>query len=255
MKHRAIIVDDEALGRERMRMLLEDFPSVSICAECEGGVSAVEKIRESKPDIVFLDIQMPDLDGFGVIEELRSQGSPVPIVIFVTAYNEHAVKAFDVNAIDYLLKPVQAERLGTAIERAEAMLSKPDPDDWQSRLTELLSSVNTSKHLHRIEIRSQGRTDYVNVDEVHWLHADGNYIEVHTAEESHLARMTLAELEKQLDPQIFLRVSRSDVVNLTRVKSIQSEGRRGHVVVLEDGRRVPLKRGMEELQNRLKYAR
>mgnify|MGYP003677813634 CR=1 FL=1 len=125
MKHRAIIVDDEALGRERMRILLEEFPSVSVCAECDGGVHAVDKINEIRPDIVFLDIQMPDLDGFGVIAELRARDVPVPIVIFVTAYNEHAVKAFEVNAIDYLLKPVQSDRLGKAIERAETMLAKP----------------------------------------------------------------------------------------------------------------------------------
>jgi two-component system, LytTR family, response regulator len=122
-------------------------------------------------------------------------------------------------------------------------------------LTEMLSVVRPEKHLQRIEIRSQGRVDYVNVGEVYWLQADGNYIEVHTADATHLARMTLAELELQLDPGMFLRVSRSDVVNLNRVISIQSVGRRGHVVVLEDGREVPLKRGLDELQDRLKYAR
>ncbi|MCB1095007.1 MAG: response regulator transcription factor [Verrucomicrobiae bacterium] len=256
MKHRAIIVDDEALGRERMRMLLEEFPSVSICAECAGGLQAVEKIQEVRPDIVFLDIQMPDLDGFGVMTELHSLAVPAPVVIFVTAYNEHAVKAFEVNAIDYLLKPVQADRLGKAIERAETMLAKPDQEKWQASLTEMLAAMRPgNNHLQRIEIRSQGRTDYVSVDEVYWLQADGNYIEVHTETQTHLARMTLAELERQLDPNVFLRVSRSDVVNLTRVTSIQSVGRRGHVAVLEDGREVPLKRALEELQGRLKYAR
>lgn len=255
MKHRVILVDDEALGLERMRILLEDFPSLLVCEECGGGAQAIEAIKEAKPHIVFLDIQMPDVDGFGVIEALRSSGVPMPIVIFVTAYNEHAVQAFEVNAIDYLLKPVQAERLGQAIERAEAMLAKPDPEKWQASLTELLSSMGSSNHLQRIEIRSQGRTDYVDVGDVFWLQADGNYIEVHTANETYLARMTLAELERQLDPKEFLRVSRSDLVGLRQVRSIQTVGRRGHVAVLEDGRKVPIKRALSELQDRLKYLR
>ena len=255
MNLKAIIVDDEALGLERMRMLLENFPSITLCAECGGGLRAVEEIEKERPDIVFLDIQMPDLDGFGVMAELDARDVPTPIVIFVTAYNEHAVKAFEVNAIDYLLKPVQPDRLGKAIARAEAMLAKPEPEQWQASLTELLSTVRSSNHLHRIEIRSQGRTDYVSVDDVYWLHADGNYIEVYTATDTHLARITLAELERQLDPNLFLRIGRSDVVHLNYVTSIQSVGRRGHEVVLQDGRKVPLKRGLGDLQERLKYTK
>ena len=150
---------------------------------------------------------------------------------------------------------MQPERLAKAIERAEAMLAKPEPEQWQARLTEMLAATRASVHLQRIEIRSQGRTEYVNVDDVYWLHADGNYIEVHTAQETYLARITLAELERQLDPNDFLRVGRSDVVHLNRVKSIQSVGRRGYEVVLQDGRKVPLKRGLEELHERLKYTK
>ncbi len=253
MTLKAIIVDDEPLGRERIRMLLKGFPSISICAECEGGFQAVEEIEKLKPDIVFLDIQMPDLDGFGVVVELDAREVPAPVIIFVTAYDEHAVKAFDVNAMDYLLKPVQADRLGKAVSRAESILAKPEPEQWQQSLTELLSTVRASNLLHRIEIRSQGRIDYVDVKEVFWLHADGNYIEVHTENETYLARYSLSDLESQLDPDHFFRISRSDIVNLTFVRSIHTVGRREHEVILKDGRKVPLKRGLEELQERLKY--
>ncbi len=154
----------------------------------------------------------------------------------------------------FTLQLLIATELSLAIERAESLLERPEPEKWQASLTELLASTRSNTHLHRIEIRSQGRTDYVNVDEVYWLHADGNYIEVHTATETHLGRITLAELERQLDPKEFLRIGRSDVVHLNCVRSIQSVGRRGHEVVLTDGRKVPLKRGLEELQQRLKYA-
>lgn len=255
MNIRVIIVDDEALGRQRMRMLLEEFSGVTICAECEGGVQAVEAIQEHTPDLVLLDIRMPDLDGFGVIAELRACGVTPPVVIFVTAYNEHAIDAFEVNAIDYLLKPVQAERLEVALERVSTMLSSKNPEDWQSKLTELLAATQPKQFLNRIEIRSQGRTDYVDVEDVTWLKADRNYIEVFTTAKTYLARMTLADLERQLDPNTFMRISRSAMVNLTCVKGIQTEGRRGHEILLRDGSKVPLKRTLEEVQNRLKFAK
>ncbi len=253
MSMRAIIVDDELLGRERVRILLEEFPQVTIVAECSGGRDAVESIQKHTPDIVFLDIQMPDLDGFGVLSELRALEVPAPIVVFVTAYDEHAVRAFEVNAIDYLLKPVQIDRLEKALDRAKSLLAKPEPGAWQENLASMLESLRPEQHLSRIEIRSQGRSDYVNVDEVTWLKADGNYIEVHTGKQTHLARITLAELERQLDPKRFHRISRSSVVNLDRVRSIQSDGRRGHVIILDDESRIPLKRPLEELQKRLRY--
>ena len=202
---------------------------------------------------MFLDIQMPDLDGFGVLSELRSKNIPAPIVIFVTAYNEHAVRAFEVNAIDYLLKPVQAERLEKALERAQSLRTEPESELWQKNLATMLESLQPGNFLTRIEIRSQGRSDYVNVDEVTWLKADGNYIEVHTGNRTHHARITLAELERQLDPKRFHRISRSSLVNLNRIRSIQSDGRRGHDIVLDDDSRIPLKRSLEELQKRLKY--
>lgn len=253
MNLKAIIVDDEPLGRERLCMLLKRFPSISICAECESGFQAVEAVQQNKPDIVFLDIQMPDLDGFGVIVELKARDVSVPVIIFVTAYNEHAVKAFEVNAIDYLLKPVQADRLGQAVSRVEAMLARPEPVHWQQSLTELLTAVRSSNRLHRIEVRSQGRIDYVDVKEVFWMHADGNYIEVHTENETFIARFSLSDLESQLDPDDFFRISRSDIVQLAYVRSIHTAGRRDHEVILKDGRKVSLKRGFEELQERLKY--
>ena len=253
MNLNALIVDDEELGRERIRMLLEAFPNIAICGECADGLQAVDKIEELNPDLVFLDIQMPNLDGFGVISELQASDIPCPIVIFVTAYNEHAVKAFEVNAIDYVLKPVQADRLEMAIQRAEAQLTKKQPDIWQSKISELLQATRPERFLQTIEIRSQGRTDYVSVANITWLKADRNYMEVYTRQQTHIARVTLSELERQLDPNSFQRVSRSAMVNLRCVSTIQTSNQRGHDIVLTDGTIVPLKRPLEELQHRLKY--
>ncbi|MEM7383675.1 MAG: LytTR family DNA-binding domain-containing protein [Verrucomicrobiota bacterium] len=256
MKWRAIIVDDEALGIERVRIFLETCEDFVICAECDGGARAVEAISEHGPDVVFLDIQMPDLDGFDVLAELRNRGVARPIIVFVTAYNQHAVQAFEVNAVDYLLKPVQRARFEESLERVRQLLTKPDPATWEARLEKMLRQVapegNENTFLQRIEIRSQNRTDYVRVNDVHSLEADGNYIEVHTADQTHLARITLARLESELDPALFTRISRSVLINMKQVKSIQPSGRRGHEVLLNSGRSVRLTRPLKELQSRLR---
>ncbi|MGK0185080.1 MAG: two-component system LytT family response regulator [Verrucomicrobiales bacterium] len=261
MSIRAIIVDDEPLGRERMRMLLEKVDDIEIVAECDGGVAAVEQIAALKPGIVFLDIQMPDLDGFGVIDRLHRRGDALPLIIFVTAYNEYAVKAFEVHAFDYLLKPVQKVRLVQAVDRARDQLTKPvagvaGGEEQLDRLAKLLLDVQApakSTFLKRLEVRSQGRIDYVDIDDVLWLEADRNYIEVHTANKMYLARMTMTELEAKLDPAKFVRISRSSLVMLSCVKSIKSVGRRDHVVELTTGAELALTRPLKELQERMQF--
>lgn len=249
----AVIVDDEALGRERLRMLLNDFPDVVICEECDGGLAAVEAIRKTSPDIVFLDIQMPEVDGFGVLSRLKMMSISVPFIVFVTAFSEHAVRAFEVNAIDYLLKPVLHERLAEAIHRARSLKEKSNIEEWRIRCGELLVSMQDNNKIRQIEIRSVGMTEFVNVDDVVRLQADGNYIEVHTAKGCHLARMTLSEFERQLDPAVFLRISRSAIVNLKYVRSIRSNGRRGYTVQLHDGQVLGVSRGIDQLRKRLKF--
>lgn len=253
MSIRVLIVDDEPLGRERLRMHLKDIVGVSVVAECAGGTSAVKSIVADKPDLVLLDIQMPDLDGFGVVEELRRRRIEVPMVIFVTAYDQHAVRAFEINAVDYLLKPVQVDRLVEAIERARARLARPDPEGWSRSLGELLATARAGGYLQQIEVRTHGRAEYVGVREIAWLKADGNYVEIHTAERTHLIRETLAELEGRLDPGIFLRVSRSALLNLNHVCRIQNAGRRGHEAVLDDGTCVPIRRALDELRRLLRF--
>lgn len=251
---KAIIVDDEPLGRERIRMLLEEFPSVHVQAECGGGIAAVAAVLDHRPDVMFLDIQMSDLDGFGVVARLRREMTALPVIVFVTAYSEHAVKAFEVHAIDYLLKPVQAVRLSAAITRVESLLSKPAAgEDWKQRLFQALRETDKTAFWNRIEIRSVGKTELVPTEDVLWLKADGNYIEVHTAEKVHPARVTMGELEKHLDPQCFVRVCRSSLVNLNYVAGFQSTSSRGHVVVLKDGNKLPATRCVAELQSIFKY--
>lgn len=255
MKMRVIIVDDEPLGRERVRLFVEKEPDLEIVGEADRGSTAVERIRELQPDLVFLDIQMPDLDGFATLHTLRSAGLPLPMVIFVTAYDQHAVKAFEVNAVDYLLKPVQKDRFTEAVQRVRDARQKDQPNALEARLEALLRAApSPNEYLRRLEVRSQGRVDYIDVAAIQWLEADGNYVLVHTGSPSpQMARITLSELEKQLDPDRFYRVSRSAVVALDQIRSIQTEGRHEKRVVLACGDHAPLTRDAQELQQRLRF--
>lgn len=252
---RVIIVDDEPLGRERVRVFVEKEPDLEIVAEADRGSTAVEKIRELQPDLVFLDIQMPDLDGFGTLNALKESGDALPMVIFVTAYDQHAVQAFEVNAIDYLLKPVQKARFNAAVERVRALRRSAEPNALEARLEALLNGVSSGgDRLRRLEVRSQGRVDYIDVSAIQWLEADGNYVLVHTGNGSpQMARITLSELEKQLDPDRFYRVSRGALVALDQIQSIQTEGRHEKRAVLACGDLVPVTRDVHELQQRLRF--
>lgn len=254
----AIIVDDEPLGRERIRMLTSSIPDLEIMAECEDGHEAVNKVKALTPDLLFLDIQMPGLDGFGVIETLKQQTTPLPQIIFVTAYDAHAVQAFEVNALDYLLKPVQLDRLQTSLERIRNLKQTSQTDSIDPRLEQLLKQLqpttNATSHIRRIEVRSQGRIDYVSVDDIEWMEADGNYVSVHTTDQEHLARITMSELEESLDPAQFYRVSRKLMIRLNQVATLKSEGRRDHRIVLKSGIELPFSRPLQELQDRLRQA-
>jgi two-component system LytT family response regulator len=255
MKFSTIIVDDEALGRERLRMLLKADESIMIVAECEGGKQALHEIQDKNPDIVLLDIQMPDLDGFGVITELQKKSRNLPIIIFVTAYDEHAVKAFEVNAMDYLLKPVQRSRLNEALDRARSVLNQSTSGAWQQKLERVITDMQPKKsYLQRIEVKSLNRTDYVNVDDIQYLKSDGNYIELFTPDTTYLARMTMLELEKQLDPNRFIRINRSVFASLAQIVRIEPAARRGHLVILRNGAKINLTRSLGDLQDRLKFS-
>ena len=249
---RVLIVDDEPLGRERVRGFVGKTEGLALCGECADGREAVAAIRAERPDLVFLDIRMPDLDGFGVLDALQRGGIPLPVVVFVTAYDAHALQAFEVNAIDYLLKPVQRARFEQAVARARGLLDKGDPTALAENLARLLADQRP-KFLRSIEARSPGRIDYVPVDEILWIGADANYAEIHTGgPRAFLARTTITELEARLDPARFLRIGRSVIVSLHAVRTLRTAGR-AHQAELANGEKLAVTRNLDELQRRLQF--
>lgn len=252
MKLTAILVDDEPLARERIRTLLAAESDITLLAECATGAEAVDAVRRQKPDLLFLDIQMPEMDGFGV---LRALHAPLPVVIFVTAFDEHAVRAFEAQALDYLLKPFKPARFRAALARARDQLARHQPDDVSQKLLALLESRNaTANYLTRVAVRDRERVHFVKTADVDWLEASGNYVILHVGRENFVLRETLTALESQLSPKEFLRLSRSAIVNLNRVQHVEPAFNDEHVVVLAGGTRLPMTRGVRELQERLKFS-
>lgn len=243
---RTLIIDDVQLARQRLKRCLADHPAVEIVGDCDNGEKAVKAIRALSPDLIFLDVQMPALDGFGVLEALKAER--MPSVIFVTAYNEYAIQAFEVNALDYLLKPVDCERLGKAVERAKAHLAQPAPgDDLDNRFRALLEDLKTgSKFLRRLTIKLTGRTILLPTDEIDWIETYGNYLKVHAGRESHLIRGTMQSLETKLDPERFVRVHRSVIVNIEKVKEIYPRSNGDQDLVLQNGKQLMLSRNYRE---------
>src|SRR6185369_3867618 len=187
---RTLIIDDVQLARERLKRCLADEPDVQIVGECDNGTRAVESIRALSPDLILLDVQMPALDGFGVLAALK--GERMPVVIFVTAYNEYAIQAFEVNALDYLLKPVDCTRLSKAVERAKSQLALPPVEDLDSRFRAMLEDIKaSSKFLKRLTIKLTGHTILLPTDEIDWIEGYGNYLKVHAGRESHVIRGTM----------------------------------------------------------------
>lgn len=233
MTIRAVVVDDEPLARERIRTLLADEPDVEVVDECRDGVEAVEAIEEHDPDLVFLDVQMPEVDGFEVLEAVGIERAPV--VVFVTAHDEYAIRAFDVHALDYLLKPFDGERFRRALDRARAELAG-EPALDRDRLSGLIESLRDERgHLERIAVKTTSRVVFLSVDEIDWIGAAGNYVELHVGEQIHLLRDSLKAMEGKLDPATFVRVHRSHIVNLDRVRTMEPWFHGEYVLVLEDG--------------------
>jgi two-component system LytT family response regulator len=234
---RILVVDDEAPARQRLKRLLADIEGVELIGEAEDGPQAVELIEREQPGLVLLDIQMPGLDGFGVIEALEE---PPPIV-FVTAYDEYAIRAFEVNALDYLLKPFSRERLEQAIHRAQE--AQAEEQDFASRLAPLLESLASQGHyLTRLAVRDRDCIRVLNVDEVDWIGVENEQTFVHVGSEVYLTRRTLADLEMRLDPTRFFRAHRSAIVNLDRVKEIVPWFKGSHKLRLTTGAEVELSR-------------
>ena len=255
MKLTALIVDDEPLARERLRTLLATEPDLEILGECVNGREAVAAVKRSRPDLLFLDIQMPELDGFQTLAQLPA---PLPIVIFVTAFDEHAVKAFEVHALDYLLKPFKPARLKAAVVRARAQLAakKSGGDDTSQRILALLEAraAAAPEYLARLAVRDRDKVRFVKTADIDWIEASGNYLVLHAGKENHVLRETLTSLEAQLSPKEFFRINRSALVHIDRVRHVEPAFNDEHIVVLGDGTRLTLTRGLRELQERLRFA-
>lgn len=270
---RVLIVDDEALARQRVRRLLQNETDVEVVGEAESGHDAVAMIRALQPDLVCLDVQMPGLDGFGVLAEI--DGGHVPMVLFITAYDEHAQRAFDVHAVDYVLKPVDADRFRAAFDKARKQRANAVAAE---RLGELLETVRrladggagegrgdgvsallgsaagataaasapangaNGRYASRILVKQDGRMFFVKTTEIDWIEADRNYVRLHVGKTAHTIRERISHLEETLDPRLFARIHRSTIVNLNRVREMQQWFSGDYVVILEDGTRLRLSR-------------
>lgn len=241
MKIKALIVDDEPLARERLRKLLQDEPGIEVVGECADGREALATIKKQSPDLIFLDVQMPELDGFGVLEGLS--GGRMPVVIFVTAHDKFALRAFEVHALDYLLKPFDRERFQKALRRALDQIKREDTGGLNQRLSALLADLNpASKSPDRLVIKSSGRILFLKTEEIDWIEAADNYVNLHAGKDSHLLRETMTSLEARLSPEKFLRISRSTIVNLDAVKELQPMFHGDYAVILRNGTRLALSR-------------
>jgi two-component system LytT family response regulator len=249
---RTLIVDDEPLARRRIRRLLAGDPDVEVVGECGDGVSAAAALQRDPPDLVFLDVQMPGADGFDVVSAVPAGRRPA--VVFVTAYDEYAVRAFEVHAVDYLLKPIERGRFAESLERAKTQLrlrrlGDGGPDARVAALLEGLRRRHT--YLKRLLVRSGESFVFVEVDQIDWIRAAGKYVELHVGPKTHLLRQRLHLLEARLDPDRFARTQRSAIVNLRRVRELQPAFHGNCVVVLHDGTEVPLTAGYRAKLQRL----
>ena len=262
---KTLIVDDEALARRRLRRLLEAERDADVVGEAANGRDAISAIHELQPDLLFLDVQMPEMDGFGVLEEVGAE--QMPAVIFVTAFDQYAVRAFEVHALDYLLKPFDADRLRGAFERARQHVANGGqaPQNQQQQIMALLESLAAERRdpgpggaraperpADRLMIKSSGRVYFVKVSEIDYVEAAGNYVRLHVGKDAHLLRETMNGVETRLDSGQFLRIHRSTIVNLDRVKEMQPWFSGEYVVIMKDGTQLKLSRGYRDrLEERL----
>jgi two-component system LytT family response regulator len=227
---RCLIVDDEELARQRLRELLDEEADVELIGEAADGDTAVESIRKLKPDLVWLDIQMPGCDGFEVLERL---GSVVPVVVFVTAYDQYAIRAFDAMALDYVLKPFDRTRFRRALERARSSLAARDASSLSEQMTALLAERGQD-YPRRMVVREAGRIHFVQVDDIRWVEAQGNYVKLHTPSGSPMLRCTMTEMESRLDPRRFARTHRSTIVCLRHIRQMSPLAGGDYRILLDD---------------------
>ena len=254
---KTLIVDDEPLARRNLRLLLDKDPQIEIVGECGNGKEAVEAITNQKLDLLFLDIQMPEMDGFDVLQAVGPE--QVQAIIFVTAFDQYALKAFDVHALDYLLKPFDEARFQRALKQAKSRIERRELNQLTTKLVALLDERSTrevatkSTYLTRLMVKLSNRVILLKVSDVDWIEADGNYAKLHVGGKCHLLREKMQDLENQLDPDKFVRIHRSIIVNLDRVKEMHPHFNGDFIVVLDDGAKLKLSRSRREvLEARLK---
>lgn len=242
---RTIIVDDEYLAREGIRLLLESDPEIDVVGEAGNGPDAVEAIRRLEPDLAFLDIQMPGMNGFDVLAQLSPDS--LPAAVFVTAYDQYALRAFEVHALDYLLKPYDDDRFFEALEKAKKQLRMVEVSALSERLLGLLESYEPpKKRINRLAIKSSGRVVFLDVEDIDWIEAADYYVQLHVGEKTYLHRQSMTSLEKQLDPESFLRIHRSAIVHRDRIRELRHQGRRELVVVLDGGVELKVARSQRD---------
>jgi two-component system LytT family response regulator len=245
MKIRTIIADDMPLARSRMRRFLKTDSEIEVIRECSRGGEAIEAINNLKPDLVFLDVEMPETTGFEVLKAIKLD--PMPAVIFVTAYDQFTLRAFDCHALDYLLKPFDERRLRRSLERAKRELKRTKQTDLNHRLQSVLQNGNSEpKFLKRIAVKSGERTVFLPTDDIDWVATAGNYLELHVGKQRHLIRERMCELEAKLDPSKFVRIHRLSLINIERVKELQPLFNGDYVVILHTGARLTLSRTYRE---------
>jgi two-component system LytT family response regulator len=238
-KIKILIVDDERPARMMIRHLLGGRKEIEIAGECENGREAIAAIEAIKPDLVFLDVQMPEVDGFEVIKSLA--GKMPPQIVFVTAYDQYAVRAFEVHALDYLLKPFDRERFEQALTRAVSQIESEKKGDFERRLFSLLKERESSaEYLERFIIKANGRVFFLKSDEIMWIEAEANYVALHAEKQTHLFREAISSLETKLDPRRFRRIGRSAIVNLDFVRELQVWSRGDYKVILKNGAELKL---------------
>lgn len=246
MPVRTVIADDERLARQKLMILLESEPAVNVVAECQDGRQTVAAIRSFRPEMLLLDIQMPDLDGFQVLSEISEE--EMPVVIFTTAYDQYAIRAFESNALDYLLKPFDRERLHHAVARAQSELRKSRDHAITHRILNLLSQVRpggvaAAQPDQRLVIRANGRVVFLDLENIEWVEAAANYVRLHVGKDSYLFRETISRISERLDPNHFVRIHRSTIVNVSKIKELIPVNSGEYVVVLKTGRELSCSRG------------
>jgi len=238
-------VDDEPLAREKIRDLVKLDPELEIAGECTNGLEALAAIQELRPDLLLLDVQMPEVGGFTVLEALKDE--VMPLVIFVTAYDQYAVRAFEFHALDYLLKPFDRERFEAAIGRAKAHVRREQNGSLDQRILALLEQLKAeTKYIERLVVKAGGRVFFLETKEIDWVEAEGNYVNIHTPKKSFLLRETISNLEAQLDPKHFVRIHRSSIVRIDRIQELQTWSHGEYRVILYGGTELTLSRNYRD---------